>query len=92
MFYSVLLEQIVLNRLKSGDTAFDKGRFGCSPFYDKANDSRSTLTCDAREKLGPGDLFLLGAGGALFPGPGVLPFRFLRLLAGLCDSERTDSR
>lgn len=50
--------------------------------------SCSRLTCDAREKLGPGDLFLLGAGGALFPGPDVLPFRFLRLLAGLCDSER----
>lgn len=50
---------------------------------------RETLTWDAREKFGPGDLFLLGAGGALFPGPEVLPFRFLRLLAGLCDSART---
>jgi hypothetical protein len=27
------------------------------------------LTCDAKEKLGPGDLFLLGAGGALFAAP-----------------------
>lgn len=49
-----------------------------------------TLACDAREKFGPGDLFLLGAGGALFPGPEVLPFRFLLLLAGLCDSKKKD--
>lgn len=47
----------------------------------------SPITCDAKEKFGPGDLFLLGAGGALFPGPGVLPFRFLLLLAGLWDSK-----
>lgn len=39
-------------------------------------------TCDAREKFGPGERFLLGAGGALLPGPDVLPFRFLLLLAG----------
>lgn len=40
------------------------------------------FTCDAREKFGPGERFLLGAGGALLPGPDVLPFRFLLLLAG----------
>lgn len=48
------------------------------------------LTCDAKEKLGPGDLFLLGAGGALLAAPPDWePFRFRRLLAGRCDSEGT---
>lgn len=48
-------------------------------------------TCDAKEKFGPGERFLLGAGGALLPGPEVLPFRFLLLLAGRCDSEKEET-
>lgn len=70
-------------------------RFGFCFFFFERNVQVSMLermlTCDAREKLGPGDLFLLGAGGALLPGPDVLPFRFLRLLAGLWDSGRNES-
>lgn len=49
------------------------------------------FTCDAREKFGPGERFLLGAGGALLPGPDVLPFRFLLLLAGRWDSKKIGS-
>jgi hypothetical protein len=45
------------------------------------------LTCDANEKFGPGDLFLLGAGGALFAAaPDCDPLRLRLLLAGLWDS------
>jgi hypothetical protein len=41
------------------------------------------LTCDAKEKFGPGDLFLLGAGVALLAAPPEFdPLRFRRLLAG----------
>lgn len=47
-------------------------------------------TCEAKEKLGPGDRFLLGAGGALLATPpDVEPFLFRLLLAGLCDSKQT---
>ena len=48
----------------------------------------TSLTCDAKEKLGPGDLFLFGAGGALFAAPPEFdPLRFRLLLAGRWDSE-----
>lgn len=40
-------------------------------------------TWEAREKFGPGERFLFGAGGALFAAPPEFdPFRFRRLLAG----------
>lgn len=42
-----------------------------------------TTTCDAREKFGPGERFLLGAGGVeLVTPPPLEPFLFRRLLAG----------
>lgn len=41
-------------------------------------------TCEARLKLGPGERFLAGAGGAAFAP--ALPLRLRRLLAGRCDS------
>lgn len=48
-----------------------------------------TTTCDAREKFGPGERFLLVTGGALFaPPPEFDPFRFRRLFAGLCASAK----
>ena len=60
------------------------------PFYITCTLLGLVLTCDAKEKLGPGDLFLLGAGGALFAAPPDWePFRFRRLFAGRCDSEGT---
>jgi len=60
------------------------------PFYINCTLLGLVLTCDAKEKLGPGDLFLLGAGGALFAAPPDWePFRFRRLFAGRCDSEGT---
>jgi hypothetical protein len=40
-------------------------------------------TCDANEKFGPGERFLLGTGGVLIADPELEPLRFLRLLAGL---------
>jgi hypothetical protein len=43
-------------------------------------------TCDANEKFGPGERFLLGTGG-VFTEPELDPLRFLRLLAGLCASK-----
>lgn len=48
----------------------------------------SLTTCDASEKFGPGDRFLLGAGGPALPAPApeLEPLRFLRLLAGRCAS------
>lgn len=46
-----------------------------------------TTTCDASEKFGPGDRFLLGTGGVEFATPPPLePFLFLRLFEGLCAS------
>lgn len=42
-----------------------------------------TTTCDASEKFGPGDRFLLGTGGVEFGTPAPLePFRFLLLFDG----------
>lgn len=42
------------------------------------------FTWDAREKFGPGDLFLFGAGCALLAAPPEFdPLRFRRLFAGL---------
>ena len=42
-----------------------------------------TTTCEASEKFGPGDRFLLGTGGVEFATPPPLdPFRFRRLFAG----------
>lgn len=44
---------------------------------------RLKTTCDASEKFGPGERFLLGRGGALLAAPPEFdPFRFRRLLAG----------
>lgn len=46
-----------------------------------------TTTCDASEKFGPGDRFLLVTGGTLFAPPAEFePFRFRRLFGGLCAS------
>ena len=49
-----------------------------------------SFTCDAKEKLGPGDLFLFpngpGPGGPV--GPPAAPFRFLLLLEGRAVSEK----
>lgn len=43
----------------------------------------NAITCEASEKLGPGDRFLLGAGGALLAAPPEFdPLRFRRLFAG----------
>lgn len=42
------------------------------------------ITWDAKEKFGPGDLFLFGAGCALFAAPPEFdPLRFRLLFAGL---------
>lgn len=41
------------------------------------------LTCEAREKFGPGERFLFGVGVALFVAPPEFePLRFRLLLAG----------
>lgn len=53
----------------------------------RVNNNILTVTCEAREKFGPGDRFLLGTGGIGFaPAPEFEPFRFRRLLAGRCVS------
>jgi hypothetical protein len=52
------------------------------------------FTCDANEKLGPGDLFLLPMGPPGPPPPPptaalAAPFRLRRFLAGREDSKKT---
>lgn len=54
---------------------------------------RNSTTCDAKEKFGPGERFLLGTGGALFAAPPELePFLFRLLFAGLWVSAMREKR
>lgn len=58
-------------------------------FWNQLRTKCIIFTWEAREKLGPGDRFLLGRAGALFAAPPLCdPFLFRRLLAGRCDSKK----
>lgn len=48
--------------------------------------NKMTTTCEANEKFGPGERFLLVTGGALLAAPEFEPFLFRRLFGGLCAS------
>ncbi len=51
-----------------------------------------TTTCEANEKFGPGERFLLVTGGALLAAPEFEPFLFRRLFGGLCASSKTNTK